>query len=398
MHGLDDSLWRTRPAPEPQGHGCGAQMIAATVAFETMLDGQDREGAIALARFALDGDRLWTVDSGLFWVVAAVVRMLADDDLGDFWSRARAEAHARGSLFAAMSTSVWQGFWHLRRGELNESMACSTVALDQDRMWGGAGVGEAYTRAFQISSLLDRGDVATARGVADAALAVPSAGEGGRLLHQAVARLLVAEGRYDEALTALDAAIAATPILNPVWNPWRSITATALHGLGRTPEAVTLVEEEVALLRRWGAPTYLGSALLLLGELRGGPGVGHLREAVTLLAPTPAAVELARARCALGSSPDVPDVEALPLLEAASEAAHARGALGIRDQARAALERRGHPADRRHDDIRWVSSTERMILDLSATGLGIHEVAQRLLLTPGTVRAALEAEGSQALS
>ena len=398
MHGLDDSVWRTRPAPEPQGHGYGAQMLAATVAFETMLDGQDREGAIALARFAHDGDRLWTVDSGLFWVVAANVRMLADDDLGDFWNRARTEAHARGSLFAALSTSVWQGFWHWRRGELNESLACSTVALDQDRMWGGTGVGEAYTRSNQICCLLDRGDVAAARAVADAALASPSAGEGARLQQQAIARLLVAEGRYDEALAALDAVTAATPILNPVWDARRSITAEALHGLGRTREAVALVDEEVGLLRRWGAPTYLGAALRLLGELRGAAGLGHLREAVAVLAPTSAAVELARAQCALGSSPDLVDQEALSLLKEASAAAHARGALGIRDRARAALERRGHPADTRRDDIRWVSSTERMILDLTAAGVSIHEVAQRLLLTPGTVRAALEAEGSQALS
>jgi DNA-binding NarL/FixJ family response regulator len=37
-----------------------------------------------------------------------------------------------------------------------------------------------------------------------------------------------------------------------------------------------------------------------------------------------------------------------------------------------------------------VSVTVRRILDLAGTGLGVHEVAQRLFLTPGTVRAALE--------
>src|SRR3712207_8356586 len=46
------------------------------------------------------GDRLWEVDSGLFWIVAAVVRVLADDELGTFWDRARAASHERGSVFA----------------------------------------------------------------------------------------------------------------------------------------------------------------------------------------------------------------------------------------------------------------------------------------------------------
>ena len=144
-------------------------MLAATLAFEAMVDGADRERAVALARFSLDGDRLWAVDNGLFWVVAANVRMLADDDLGDFWARARAQAHARGSLFMALSTSVWEGYWRWRRGELDEALACLTAALDQDRMWGGSGIGEPYTRSFQIGCHLDRGDVAAARRVADAA-------------------------------------------------------------------------------------------------------------------------------------------------------------------------------------------------------------------------------------
>ena len=84
-------------------------MLAAALAYEVTIEGADRERAVQLARFALDGDRLWAVDHGLFWVVAAIIRMLADDDLGDFWTRARAEAHSRGSLFAVLSANLWAG-------------------------------------------------------------------------------------------------------------------------------------------------------------------------------------------------------------------------------------------------------------------------------------------------
>ena len=151
--------------------------------------------------------------------------MIADDDLGDFWLRARAEAHRRGSLFAALSVSVWEGFWRWRRGELHEALACLALGLEQDRMWGGTGIGESYTRAFEIGCHLDRGDLATARRVADAALTGPALGEGGRLMKEAIASLLVAERRFEEALATLDGAATPVPIPNPAWNPWRRITA-----------------------------------------------------------------------------------------------------------------------------------------------------------------------------
>jgi tetratricopeptide (TPR) repeat protein len=260
-------------------------------------------------------------------------------------------------------------------------------------MWGGTGIGEPYTRAFEIGCHIDRGDLATARRIADAALAGPTQGEGGRLLMLGLASLLVAEGRFEETLATLDAVPVPVAIPNPAWNPWRRIRAGALYGLGRRDEAVRLVEEEIDLLRHWGAPSYLGSALRLLGRFRGRAGLEHLREAVSLLTPTTARIELARARCDLGSARDVADDEALPMLRAATEAAHELGAAGIEERACAALRARGMPTDLRSDGERRLSSTERRVLELSATGLGVREVAQRLFMTPGTVQAVLEASG-----
>ncbi|TFV88988.1 helix-turn-helix domain-containing protein [Blastococcus sp. CT_GayMR20] len=355
-----------------------------------MIEGTDRERAVELARFSLDEDRLWSVDNGLFWVVAALVRMVADDELGDFWARARAQAHAQGSLFMAMSTSLWEGYWRWRRGELDEALACLTAALDQDRMWGGSGIGEPYTRSFQIGCHLDRGDVAAAREVADAALKGPAAGEGARLMEHAIARLLAVEGRPAEALAMLDAIPMPVPVRNPAWNPWLTTAAISLDRLGRTGEAVTLMQEEVDRLRRWGAPSYLGTALCGLGQLRRDDGLDDVREAVDVLTPTYAAVELARARCVLGSSPQVPDDEAVGLLHAALETALDRGAVGITRRARAALARRGRPDESGRDAQRCPTSTERRIVELAAAGLGVRDVAQQLFLTPGTVQAVLE--------
>ena len=43
MHGLEREVWGKTDPPEPAGTGHGARMLAATVAFETMVDGADRD-------------------------------------------------------------------------------------------------------------------------------------------------------------------------------------------------------------------------------------------------------------------------------------------------------------------------------------------------------------------
>ena len=392
MHALDDG-WRT-PGAVPEGEGPGARMLAATVALRALLDGEDRERCITMARFALDGDVLLGVDDGLFWVNAAAVRILSDDDVGDFWDRARRVGQARGSLFAALSTSLWEGFWRWRRGDLFEALACLRDAHEQDLMWGGARLGEPFVRGFQIGCHLDRGEVAEARRAADAMTPAHVRGQGGQVFQHALAQLLVAEGRYGDALAALDAVPPGIATANPVWNPRGAVTAMALQGLGRNDEALEAAEREVTLLRRWGAPSYLGRGLVLLGELLGHDGLDLLREAVQLLAGTTAAVDLARAQYALGSRHQVRDAEAVPLLLAAGDAAAGRGAYALNEAACAELRRRGHPVDPRREAARPLSPTERQVLELTHAGLGVDDVSRRLFLTPETVRAVLRAAGA----
>ncbi len=391
LHGLE-SGWHA-PVPPLTGEGPGARMLAAVLALQTVFTGTDRPSAVELARFALDRDLLLEADGGIFWVTAASVLMVADEDLGDFWSRARAAARARGSLFTTLSTSIWEGYHRWRRGELHAAVACLREGLEQDGIWHGSGVAEPFARAFQIGCHLDRGDLVAARQVAHEASPAGD-GEGWRIMQQAVAGLLVAEGRHAEALATLDAAPQGVVVQNPAWHRWRGIRAQALAGLGRVEEALQLAEEEVRLLRSWGAPSALGASLLRLGQLRGTfddrVGLEELRESVRLLATTSAEVDLARARCALGSRPELADQEAVELLLAASAAAEQRGARAVQEQARQALEHRGHPVPPCSADVRPVTSTEREVLELTAQGLDAVEVAQLLFLSPGTVRKVLD--------
>lgn len=257
-------------------------------------------------------------------------------------------------------------------------------------MWGGSAVGLTYTAAFTGGVHLDRGDLDAARAVLDAARPFPEIGEGTRLLHELAARLLLAEGRPAEALDELDAAVDPLGIVNPVWAPWRGLKAQALAGLDRVDDAVVLVEEEAALLRLWGAGSALGPSLRLLGELRGAGGTEVLREAVQVLAPTGAVLELARARLALGRSAGVADPEAGVLLRQALEAARACGARGVVRDAAAALSARGLGRDVEREPVAALTASERQVLELTDAGLDVSEVAQRLFLTPGRVRAVLQ--------
>lgn len=395
LHRLPPETYRAGPVPTVTGDGDGARMLAATLAYELLLDGEDRAGAIELARFALEADRLLAVDTGLLWIVAANVLLLADADIGDFWERALARAHATGGLFAALSANLWRGFTQWRRGQLDDAFQSLVDATEQQRMWDVSGATATYAAAFTVGVQLDQGDVAGAARTLDAARGLPWLGEGGRLLHEAAAQLYLEQGRPAEALEET-AAVEFSGIANPAWAPWRSLKARALAALGRVDEAIAVADEEVALLRRWGAASSLGPSLRLLGELRGRAGTPDLREAVELLSATTATLETARAQVALARSADVADPEAVALLRAALAAARACGAQSVGRDAVAVLAQRGQRLEDAAMDVPTrLTNRQRRILDLAASGLDVNEVAQRLFLTTGTVRTVLESSAGE---
>jgi ATP/maltotriose-dependent transcriptional regulator MalT len=396
MHALPPAEYRAEPPPPVDGDGDGARMLAATTSFERMVDGTDLPGAVRLARFALAGDRLLDAGDMLLWVVAVDVLLAAGvDDAaadGDLWRRARARAHATGSLFAVLAVNLWQGFARWQDGRLDDALQSVVDATEQIRVWGGPKVGDPFAAAFLAGIHLDRGDVDEAERVVIGARALPRTGEGARQLRHTTARLRLAQGRPQAALDALNVDVGHFDIANPAWAPWRYPAARALAALGRSDEARRLADEQVSLARRWGAPSTLGAALRLAGELRGPDGVPLLREAVELLVTTRAALQLAKARLALGRrlGPDSP--EAGTLLRAAAAGGRDCGARALVAAALAALADRDEPAEA-DDGLRQprLTGRERQVLDLTASGLDIHQVAQRLFLTPGTVHAVLAA-------
>jgi hypothetical protein len=256
MHALDPVPYGGGEWPEVSGSGPGARMLAATLSHELVLHGRDREGAVAMARFALDGDHLLDVDNGLLWVTAAMSLALADHDLGDFWDRADRHAHAQGSLFTALSVSLWRGHHEWLRGDLVDAVQSLRDAVEQDRMWGSSGVGTSFSHGLPGAGPGRPGQLAEAR---SAWTRPRSRRWGGRRLlgrpRDAAAGGGPAGARPWRARPAVD----VYGVRNPAWVPERGTRAAVLHALGRTGEARALLEEDVQRLRGVGRPAFLGA-------------------------------------------------------------------------------------------------------------------------------------------
>ena len=392
MHGLDRQTWSDEAEPPIIGDGPGALMLAAQVAWDITIAGGRRERAAELARFALHDGKLQRVDTGLLPIVAAVVLDLADEDLGSFWDDALADAHARGSMFAALAAHLWRGYHLWRAGDLREAQQSLLTSIEQSEQWGNPTIGVPYGESFTIGVLLDRGDVQGARDFVQHRPNQPRLGDGLRLFRESLARLLIAEGKPDEALAELDSIRQLQHgVANPVWRPWRSLRAQALGAIGRVDEAIKLTTDELALARAWGAPRLTGRTLWLLGELRNQAGLdgrAEIREAADLLRGTTARVDCARALLSLARQLDGGDRDAA-LFDGLARAEKS-GADAVRSDLAAALRSAGHPVADQPNSAITLTTTERRIAAMADSGADVREIAQALFLTPHTVEITLE--------
>ena len=217
-------------------------------------------------------------------------------------------------------------------------------------MWGISGVTATYAAAFTLGVLIDRGDLdAAAEAALDEARDLPWVGEGGRLMRESAARLLLEQGRAEEALDELTAPVDYPEVRNPAWAPWRGLMARALAALGRTDEAVALADEEVALLRRWGAP--IGARRRRCGSAAScaGPRASPTSARPSTCSPAPArrwrrpAPSWRSAR-----APGVADAEAVPLLRGGAAHGPRLWCAAASPRTRStALAQRGHAHGRR---------------------------------------------------
>ncbi|MCW2540932.1 MAG: Tetratricopeptide 4 [Frankiales bacterium] len=389
MHGIDSANWQIG-TPSITGDGPGARRLAACLAWESVFAGTNRDEAVALAAFALADGVLQRDDGGLFWAVAGIVQDVADVDHGPLWDEALANAHARGSVFRALAAHLWRGYAQWRRGELREAHTSLTASTEFSYQYGGL-IGAPYGHAFLIQLLIDRGEVAEARAYYDSVRHEVRIGDGGRLRRQAECDLLLAEGRYPEAIELSHLLERMTPYLkSPVWRQTLKIRARALGALGHLGEALELVAEDYELALGWGAPRAIGRSLLIRGELSGHDGEAPLREAISILTggPAQAPVDVIRAQLALSKVSDDQD-EQVALLQRAVQLGDITGALGLRLDAAKRLQTLGAEVPKPPASLS-LTSTERRIAKLTADGAEVREIAEALFLTPHAVQLSLD--------
>jgi len=382
-------LERLRAHREMDASGdVGAKGLAAVAAWNWALCAGPATRVCALARAALDGDALLAGD-GLLVLVAVVPLALADlDEAVDAWDVQRAEAHRQGSIFRIGAVQLWNGYTQYLRGDLAEAESELRASRETVTHWGMPTQSQ-WTAPFLAEVLVERGAVDEARALVDEVGSPPPGSDHAVLLDRARMRVLLAEGRAEEALECADVyELHAAWKRHPRYVPWRSLKAQALDRLGRREEAIGLAAEELEIAREWGSPGTVGRSLRVLGAILRADGIEHLREACTLLEQAPARLEHAKSLAAFGAAlrRARKPTEAREPLRRALELADVSGAQPLADHVRAEIYATGaRPRTTALGGVLSLTSSERRVADLAADGQTNRDIAQTLYVTPKTV-------------
>ena len=369
--------------------GPGAKMLAAVAAWEWAESAGPAEAVVALVRAALADDTLVMAEAGELVIGAILPLALADlDEAVALVDSVRAEAHQSGFLFTMLATQAWGGYTQYLRGELSEAETELRAAMVTAVAWGVPSQ-QPWASSVLAELLIDRGAVAEARALVDDAVPPHAHSEAAMLLDRARTRVLLAEGRAEEALASAEVLrVQAGWRRHPRYVPWRSLKAKALDRLGRQPEALVLATEELEIAREWGSPGTVGRSLRVLGVVERGAGLDHLKEACELLAGVPARLEQAKALAALGEAlrRERRPTEAREPLRQALELAEICGATALVERTRAEIYATGaRPRTTALHGLRSLTASERRVADLAADGLSNRDIAQALYVTPKTV-------------
>jgi DNA-binding CsgD family transcriptional regulator/Tfp pilus assembly protein PilF len=302
------------------------------------------------------------------------------------------DASRRGMVFAAMRASTFRALAMLRRGDLAEAEADARTALDAALSLTHERA-HPEPRAFLAEALVERGQLDEA-----AATLKPAAAEAEGAGFEAArplrirARLRIAAGDANGGLADLIAVgerLQALGIRNPSYAPWRSQAALALESLGDHVEARRLVDEEVDLARRWGAPRPLGAALRAAGLIEpASDGIEQLRASVNVLRSSSALLERAKSLTELGAALRRANqrAEARAPLHEGLELAQRCDAAPVAERAHAELLATGaRPRRLLRAGVDSLTPSERRVARMAADGQTNREIAQALFVTPKTV-------------
>jgi DNA-binding CsgD family transcriptional regulator len=375
----------------------GEASLAGLAAWAWLRSGGPAGPMAELALASLASGELVREDNGLLSVPPYVVLASVDHPATlDAWEQALIDGHRQGSLYGISALHLWRGYALLLRGQLPEAVESLEQAVEEFRNWGHGLAADLYTSSLLCAAHLARGDLDAARAaLAQApAPAVDRLGplartDGAGFWRHAQIELLLAERRYEEALAEARAFPSTfehwhTPA---VFRPL-GLAAEALLHLGRADEALPLAEHELELARAVGAPRAVSQALRTVAAARGEAGLPLLEEAVRIVDPSVARLELARALADLGSAlrrarrPS----EARDPLRRALEVGDACGAAGLVEHVRAELAATGaRPRTTAAAGVESLTASERRVVQFAVEGQSNRDIAQALFVTPKTV-------------
>ena len=323
----------------------------------------------------------------------AVIALLAVDELGgadELLTRIFEDARARGSAHAYVAALVHRGWVALRRGLIDaaesDERAAAELATQHGLMFALP-----WAYALRASALMEQDRLEAAGHDVDA-LALDG-NQVASLLGMALdarGRVRIAQGRRAEGIADLRRAGEAHESIaaySPNILHWRSSLAVAL-GRG-SPEALALVGIELKRARALGYPRAIGVALRAQGLLQAADaGLATLRDAVVVLAGSPARLEYARTLVHLGAAlrRDGQRAAARVPLRQALDLGDRLGAERVAAEALAELAAAGGKARRRHlSGVDALTPTERRIAEMAAVGQGNKEIAQALFVSRKTV-------------
>ena len=302
-------------------------------------------------------------------------------------------ARRRGSALDYANALAHRSGVHHRAGRLRDAEADARGALETtiDGSWSWAG---RPSGAGLIAALLDQGCVDVA-----AAELSATCGEGPILDAPPMTPLLLERMRLRAAQGDLTSAAAdwqdalarasRTMGIHPGWIGDVLVAAEIHHRLGDVAVRDDLLDQALVLANDWGTPGHRGQAVHGAARLRGGDAaVDQLRDAVDLLAQSPARLEHARALVTLGGVLRRAGhrVESRQPLREGFALAGTCGAAALAEHARTELQASGIRV--RHDHQRGadtLTASERRISGMAAAGLSNPEIAQELFLTIKTV-------------
>jgi DNA-binding CsgD family transcriptional regulator len=368
--------------------------LCALAASELARAGESPARARELVRRALGaGPRLGDESGQAYGMALAVLLTLDDlDAAAQGYGAWLDDARRRGMAFSAMRASAFRALAMLRRGELAEAEADARIALDAARSLTRER-GHPEPRAFLAEVLAERGRPDEAAATLGA---IPD--DGDRRHYGSVhplelrGRLRIASGDPEGGLADLlevGERLDTFGVRNPSYSSWRSSAALVLQRLGDRAEAGRLVEEELALARRWGAPRPIATALRGAGLIdAAGAGLEHLRASADALRDSPALLERAKSLTELGAALRRANrrAEARPPLLEGLELAERCDAAPVAERAHAELLATGaRPRRLVRTGVDALTPSERRVALMAADGQTNREIAQALFVTAKTV-------------